>query len=455
MAASAHDRIRFLHRRLKRAAIGCVHALLCISVVVSGAAGDATAQDNGIGDGLAWDSRLYYTPYSAGAVNPLSSPGREYGALPIAGWMVRASVLTGAVFDDNLFQTHDDRVKDWGVRLKPALEASYNNGIHKTTLYGFADARFYGGEEDADAFDGLAGASHVWEVQRDFVVRVDASVARRTDINNPGIIVTPGGTAAIADPMTYNEARGSASMQKSFGPLFFGVGGVVSRTTYDDIKDTSGAVFDQSQRGETVYTLSGRAGAWLGPVFYAFVEPSQNWRRFGDESFDSSGQRIIAGIGSERISLFRGEVFAGYQRQDYDSATVGTVSGDILGGRVSWFPTRDLEFELEADRTIGDSTLPAPGNESGSPVEATSVLLRGDYAVSDIWSLSAVLGYTLADYETTVRKDNQWVVGTTVSYAIRRNLSATFDYRHTDLDSNIASNSFSRDVYTFGATYRY
>jgi hypothetical protein len=437
-----------------RDVVRLVAALAWFIVLADGSAHTAFAQDHG-NRRLAWDSQLDFTPYAAGAVNELEAPDREYGAVPIAGWLVYTSALTGLVFDDNLFQTHSDKTSDWGVRLRPSFAASKNNGIHKTTVYGFADAKLYRGEEDADIVDALAGASHVWEVQRDFVVRMDGSISRQTDLNNPGIIATADGVHALADPLTYNEVRGSASLQKSFGSLFFNLGSVVSYTAYDNVEDVLGQTFDQSGRDETHYTISGRAGAWLGPVFYAFIEPSQNWRRFGDEGFNSQGQRIVAGIGSDRFSLFRGEIFAGYQRQAYDSEAIGTVSGNVLGGRLSWYPTRDLEFGLQADRTIGDSTFPTPGNDWGSPVDATSVVLRGDYELTRIWSLSAVLGYTHANYEETVREDDQWIVGTTISYALRRNVSATFDFRHTELDSNIAANSFSRNVYTVGATYKY
>ena len=402
-----------------------------------------------------WDQRLYYSSDYNSPVNPILGPSREYGGVPVGGWMVYASVLTGVVWDDNVFQTSQFETRDWGARLRPSLELVHNNGIHKTTLYGFADARLYGKEDDANVVNGSVGASHVWEAQRDFVIKADFDVSRRTDINSAGTLLTPGGPVTIVTPLDYNQITGSLSGQKSFGPLFVGLGGVVTRTNYDDVTDVFGQHFDQDYRDQTTYTLSSRLGAWVSPVIYAFIEPSQNWRRFRDSVFDSSGQRVIAGVGSDRISLFRGEVFAGYQRQAYDDPAINTVQGTVFGGRLFWYPTRDLVLAIDADRKLGDATLATPGNPFGSPVESTSLFFKADYTLTDTWSLSARVGYTLIDYKDSTRENDQWVAGTAINYYIWRNLAATFEWQYVNLKSSIDANSFERNVLTLGTTYRY
>lgn len=411
-------------------------------------ASDASAQG--------WDSRLYYSPQLFSPANPLEEPSREYTGMPVAGWMLYASVLGGAVYDDNVYQTHAKPTEAWGFRLQPNLEATRNNGIHKTTIYGFADARFYGDEaDDGDVLNAEGGFKHIWEAQRDFILRFDGNVSRKTDINNSGQVIVGGVEQTLVDPLTYNEFRTSASGLKSFDRFFVGLAGQVTRTTYDDIEDSLGQVISQDYRNQTAYTFSGRVGIHLSPVFYAFTEPSQNWRRFNDSTFDSEGQRIVAGLGTDRISLFQGEVFAGYQRQDYDNAAFGTVDGEVYGAHLYWYPTRDLTIGIEVDKSIGDSTLATPGNAQGSPVEDTGFLARADYLLSDIWSFSGRAGYDFIDYTATTREDDRWLAGTTVSYFVWRNLALTFDYQYINLDSNITANSFDRNMFTFGGTYKF
>lgn len=404
--------------------------------------------------GTAWDSRLYYSAQLLGPTNPLQAPDSEYTGIPVAGWMLYANILGSAIYDDNIYQTSTDETASWGFRVQPALAAVRNTGIHNTMLYGFADVRFYN-EGDADVFNSLAGVSHVWEIQRDTVLRLNADIGRQTDITNGGVVETVDGAQTVADPLTLNQFSAGGSFYKSFDFLYFALGGNMTGTSYNDLTTSEGLDIDQSYRNQMVYSLTERAGVFLTPVLYAFVEPTQNWRRFNDDAFNSAGQRVVGGLGTDRISLFRGEVFAGYQWQDYDNPAFGDISDAVFGGRLYWYPLRELTFDLKVDRSIGDSTLFTPGNAAGSPVEDTGIALRADYVVTDLWSLAGKLGYDYVDYTATPRRDNQWLLGTTISYFIWRDLALTFDYQHIALDSNFSVNSFNRNMYTLGGTYKF
>jgi hypothetical protein len=404
---------------------------------------------------LGWESKLDYSPQLYTAANPIAAPARDYTGLPVAGWMMYATVLTGVVWDDNVFQTHGSKTGDWAARLKPELEAVYNDGMHDTKISASVDARFYAANDDANVANANVDVSHVWEVQRDLVIRTEVGGWRKTEIDNSGTVLTPHGEETIVDPLEDSEFHGSTSIQKSFGSIFGGLGFTASRTIYDDVEDSLGQTIKQSGRNETIYSMSGRAGAWISPVFYAFVEPSQNWRSFDDNILHSNGQRVIAGLGTDRLSLFRGELFGGYQRQDYDRQQFNSVSGAVFGGSLSWYPTRDLVWTLNADRSLGDSTLASAGNQDGSPIETTSASLKVDYLFSNVWTMSAQAQYAFIDYKDSTREDNLWQVGTTISYDIRRNWAVTFDYQYTDLKSSFDTNSFNRNVFTVGATYKY
>jgi Putative beta-barrel porin 2 len=443
---SVSSRFKKLARNAASAIVGAL--ILCLAVSPVGAQGFDPLDGANPGS-------LPGSIAALGPTNPLEAPSREYTGVPVGGWLIYASALAGGVYDDNLFQTPDNKTATWGVRLLPSIEAIRNNGIHRTKLYGFIDGRFYSEEEQGEVFNSVAGLEHAWEVQRDFVVRFKGDASRTTDTSNGGTVATPTGFETVAAPLTYNELAVAGSLFKSFDRIYVSLDGAAGRTIFEDIKDSIGNVIPQGYRDEDAYVLKGRLGVFLTPVIYGFVEPSQNWRRFADGSFDSNGQRIVGGFGTDRISLFRGEVFAGYQRQDYDNAAFGTVSNFAYGGKLSWYPLRELTVRLEVDRNISDSTLFTPGNPNGSPTENTGVVLRTDYRLTDIWSLSTRLGYDFIDYTRTPREDNQWLAGLTASYFVWRDLALTFDYEYIELDSNFAANSFTRNIYTFGGTYKF
>lgn len=426
-------------------------AALAFAASTVSAPGQVMAQSYG---NNGFDSR-HRTSDLQGPANPLAKPTREYMGVPIGGWMVNANVLTGIAWDDNVFQANVNSVDDWAARIRPQLELNTNNGIHSTTLYGYADARFYDERDEADHVKGSAGARHVWEVQRDFIVKAQASYTRNVDINNSGTIQTTNGLVPIATPIESNVYAGSASFEKQQGRLFYGMSGDISYSDYLSIEDSLGRVTSQDSRDSKYYAFTGRAGVWLSPVFYTFVQGSQAWQSYRDGVLDNTSQRLLAGIGTDRISLFKGEIYAGYQRKEYDLAALDTQDAAVFGGQLFWYPTRDLTFGLNVDRSLGESTLRTAGNTAGSPIESTSVTFTGDYILDEVWMLSAKLGYSNADYLVGTREDDTFSSGVMASYFIWRNLAATFEWEYVNVDSNFATNSYDRNVFTAGATYKY
>ncbi len=114
------------------------------------------------------------------------------------------------------------------------------------------------------------------------------------------------------------------------------------------------------------------------------MQGSQAWQSYRDGVLDNTSQRLLAGIGTDRISLFKGEIYAGYQRKEYDLAAFEHQDAAVFGGQLFWYPTRDLTFGLNVDRSLGESTLRTAGNTAGSPIESTSVTITGDYILDEV-----------------------------------------------------------------------
>ena len=125
--------------------------------------------------------------------------------------------------------------------------------------------------------------------------------------------------------------------------------------TYDNTKDNFGNPVNEQYRNGTRATLNGRVGYHLTPITYVFVEPSLNWGRFSLSSLNSNGYQIIGGLGTERISLFNGELYGGSLVEDFNNPATSTLTTAIYGGRISWFPTRFVTVTAAADQTLGTS----------------------------------------------------------------------------------------------------
>src|SRR5207247_580684 len=131
------------------------------------------------------------------------------------------------------------------------------------------------------------------------------------------------------------------------------IGGSVTGTKYQNSTDNLGNVINEQFQNGTVSTVNYRYGYHISPIIYTYVEPSANWTRYEASHLDSKGYRVVGGIGSGLISLFSGEIFAGYLKQTFEDPTTGAVTSPVVGGKLSWFPTRFLTFVVSADETFG------------------------------------------------------------------------------------------------------
>src|SRR5439155_18465588 len=106
---------------------------------------------------------------NAPRVDPLGKPSE---AIPFYRWLLFPSLSVFSVYSDNLFQSSTSPIKAVGVGVAPSLVAEWNNGIHKTTLYGNAERRFYPGNAEINTFDRQARFVQNYSPLRDLTFRV-------------------------------------------------------------------------------------------------------------------------------------------------------------------------------------------------------------------------------------------------------------------------------------------
>lgn len=347
------------------------------------------------------DMRLVFAPKSlSDEANPLLVPARAHPGLVAGPFLVAARFAAGPVYDSNIFNTNTQRRSDVAWQLRPSFVAESGNGLHQTLIYGAADAKIYTRDTSATTVAARFGVSHTWEVQRDLVVRAQADFLRTRDITNAGQLSALGGSAGAVQPISSNTFAGQLAVEKSFGRFFTALGGSFARTSFDNTVTIGGLPVAQSYRDNQTETVSGRVGAWVGPVFYAFAEPTGIFRQYSSATgFSSRGIRMVGGIGSDRIGLMRGEVFAGYLARRYDSARYGTVSSPVVGGRLWYYPLPDLTLLAQADQSATEATFLTASNPDGAVGRSRTAQIAAVYSAADLWS--ATLRGTVARNDYT------------------------------------------------------
>jgi hypothetical protein len=440
----------FAERRLWSVGFAC--ALYCI-----GFPGFANAQVGIIG-GLDGPS-LTAPPVVADHGDPFVRPSREYEALPVGGWLLYPTMFIGGLYDSNPSQAPNNRSASFGGRIVPSLLAEATDGINKSTFYGALDGRAYAADA-ASAYDTVSartGFIQRYQPTADWTVNAQADYTRQRDLfstfgvdNSVNTLNTTSvGLAPTVNPIAYNQYSATASVQKTFGQAFLNFSGSVVDLAYD--KTSPGVA---SADGITT-TGGGRGGFWFTPALYAYAEGSIDQRRYSTGEFNSSGYRAVGGVGSDQIGLFKGELFGGYQVEQFDFTPLGSVASTVFGGSVYYFPLPELTLRASVNQSLGVSLLSQLPGALGTSTKADTALVQATYSLAHEWTMSSRFGYIRTSYTDTPRIDNAWTAGATVTYSVWQNLGITLDYQYVQLASNVPLQSFTRNVVTLGLTYRY
>lgn len=433
---------------------------LLISLVGAGLAaglssGFARAQGAPTPTSVAEDTLSLLAPKPHSAINPLTKRSRDYRGLALGDWILYPTFAAGAIYDSNLVWSTRNRVQAGGLRLNPTLIAQREAGPHKTTVYAEIDARLYPTLTYGDAVNAQAGVAHIWEIQRDLIVKAKAEYTRKALHISGGVAALPGGGfSTLASPLVSDQFSGALAAQKSFGRMFAGLSLETAKTFYDSLRTTAGT-FSQGYRDSLVASLGARGGVWFTPALYGFAEALGNIRALEDASYDSKGYRVTAGVGSDRLSLFRGEVFAGVHRQYYDNPLLSATASPVFGGKIFWYPTRAITLRASLDQTFSDSSMPTPGNPNGFPARVTSAQVAVSYQIAKSWSAAWRAAYDNSVYLASIRRDNGWRTGATLAYDVYRNAAITLDYDVQRVNSNAVDASFTRNAVNLGLKYRY
>jgi hypothetical protein len=419
---------------------------------------------------------------------PEISPTGEYKeGLALGGWILSPEIFLGAVYNTNTNQLVNGAANaGTSLRVSPRIVGYYDGGMYKTTAYGVMDGQFF----NSNTIAATAGLSNSYQPQQDLLLSSFFNYTRETSLFNsalnfnnnaigpPGappsgipIILNPFGTTPTVNPIAFNQFTGGAAVNKTFDQAFASLGATAFYILYDSQSNTIPVPFQTSSNAASVW-LQGRVGYHFVPGVYVFAEGDGIFQRFVNSVFNTDGYRVIGGVGADdQQSLFRGELYGGYQAQHQtaNNNIVGTpsiplvvpngiqtdVSSGIFGARLSYYPTQYSTWILQIDQSLGVTTGLAPGVPQGTPSKVTSAILQTNYALSRDWWLGLRAGYTQGWFFNFAPQNQGWLAGASFNYAIWRNLLLTLDYQYTQEHSNAPQSSFTQNTVTGGLTYKY
>ena len=400
------------------------------------------------------DQPSYLTPAPLSGRNPLTDRSRDYSGVAVSDWLFYPQALVGAVYNDNLTQTQTRRTAAAGTKLQASVAGLRDSGVSRTLVYGEGDATLYPAHAVANTYNGRVGVNQTWNVTHDFTLKAQAEVAQQSYLTFGGLVETPGGVASLVAPQTYKQATALVAAQKSFGRYFLGVSLGETATMYDALATSVGSL-SQSYRNSAVATFTQRGGYWVSPLVYAYAETAENWRRYADAPFGSQGYRAVAGLGSDRIGLFRGEVYGGYQGQSYQAAQLGQARSPVFGGKLYWYVTRAWTLTGLVNETFSDANNPTPSNPQGDPARVATAQIAAQYQLGRRWSAQALAEFDASRYLGVSRADDTYIAGAEVNGEVMRNIGVSVDYKYLVNRSSAAGASFINNILGASATYKF
>ena len=426
---------------------------------------------------------------------PAGGPPGTEGAIPFNAWLLYPSLTVSSQYSDNYFLTPQAKIAGVGFGITPSLIATSSDGIHTTTLNGYFQGRDYPTANEINATDGEATFTQKYAPLRDLSFTFTGDYTHQTiayTLNSsiPTPIITPGTTVlangntvlpngqivsstgqivgqqatsplvvngfAIINP--YDQYTASTSVQKIFGDGTVTLGASLTRLDYEQQSSSS---FDY-----TAQTFTESAAFWLGSVFYAY---SNGVFAIDTNTFpnpDSDVYRVVGGIGTRQLRLFRASAYFGYQGTEV-SGGFGSAA-DVYGGALSYYPTKEWTISATVDKTINISSITVSSSQSLSlsglsPVliplsdstDITTVGLNTNYVISPQWSVNGTLSYTHNAFIGSSIFEDAWVADTRLSYDIWRNMRLTLEYQYSSIVSNEPLTSANRNFVMMSASYRF
>jgi hypothetical protein len=208
----------------------------------------------------------------------------------------------------------------------------------------------------------------------------------------------------------------------------------------------------QNFRDNNRTELRGRLDYEVSPRIGLGLQATADARDYNHTpGLSSDGQVYLAGV-TLNGDLFRGEVWAGYFRRDFDNPAISTFDGLALAGDLEWFASEltTVTFEVHRDANAEISAT------AGLPYVTTEGGIRVDHELLRNLILSAEVSRGKREYDTVDRQDDYTRAALGADYVLNRHAALHLRFEHFDNDSSgtMAYHDSNVNVGTLGVSLR-
>lgn len=350
-------------------------------------------------------------------------------------------------YHDNIFATNTNEESDFITEIKPAINIESLWGRHFLALHADAaigryddnDSENY--EDYSAGFDGNIEISHAQNLSGGYEFSHEHEQRYSPD------------DVLGVEPTELDANSLYATYKHQFNRISVEVGGEYQTLDYDDVRSVSGLIIDNDDRDRDRRELSIKLGYDYLPEYTAYVRTTFNDVNYDDAldgngfNRDSDGYSVSVGSDLDLSGVLYGNIFVGYESQEYDDAALKDVDGLMGGASLTWLPSQMTTVTGSITRSIEETTL-----NSASGIFSTEARLVVDHELLRNLLLQARLSVADDNFEGLDRNDDYFSTGIGATYMLNRHFYIMMDYDHSQRDSDSVTNinDFSEDIFSLG-----
>ena len=349
---------------------------------------------------------------------------------------------------DNIYSSQNNTVSDFIFHVQPALAIQSDWKRHALSFTLNSDVQTYATRSAEDKQNYSFNLDGKFDVLKNSFAQAKFLYANMYEDRGQAtsIFGDPSSGFSALKPTNYQTMGSSLAYEHKVNRIRLTVGDDATYLRYQNgTAPVTFAVIDNDKNRSRLHNeISFRVGYELNPNYEAFIKTSYNVINYDSQfSVDhlqrsSTGYRGVTGVALDLTGKLTGDVYIGYQSQDYKDSQLNTISGMTGGVGLKWSPSGLTTVQTKIDRIINETVQ---GLSSG--VLSTSMVVNVDHELLRNIILSANAGYMTNNYRGgNNRTENVYSAGFDAKYLINRHLYLKSGYRTNTRSSNIANTSY-------------
>ena len=389
-------------------------------------------------------------------VRDRARPEYDASGIKAGAFRLYPSVVLSADYNDNIYAVATPRLDDVYLRAEPSLLLASGWSRHEFTAEVGGRVERYVDTENENNEEYYAKAGGRLDIGGATTIKASGYYGHLVDARSNNAF-DDGNTALLtAEPISYDLAKAEAGFSHVINRLR--LSGEASFQSYDfeDQPLIGGGVSDQDVRDRDVTQYKGQADWAISPDTSFFVRGAvNNWDYDlappeAPYDRDSNGYEIVGGANFKLGHLASGEVFVGYQEQNFDDdARLSTVSAVDYGAAIYWYLSQLTTVTVNVESDIKPSTV----------ADASSFLRQDAQVTIDHELLRNVLLQARASYGRDefddITRTDEWVSGgVRADYLLNRNARVFAAIDYIDHASNVPINDYKQTVVSLGVKFQ-